>query len=110
MTTPGTITRPAPHGPAAQHAQIETSVRAHRAERVAARRSHTEFRTRKLQLIPEAMARSHISERTRDAERHRLAHSVAAARRLERRSLRLQRRATRASHRARRALARAVMK
>ncbi len=66
-------------------------------------------RTSKLQLIQEAMARSHMSEQIREAESQRTAHRFAVARRLERRSARLRRRAERASHRARRALARTVM-
>nr|WP_245246372.1 hypothetical protein [Streptomyces lonarensis] len=66
---------------------------------------HTQNRNRRMELMPEAMARSHMSERLRQAESQRLATAML----LERRSRRLQRRAARASHRARRALARAVM-
>ncbi|NJQ17950.1 hypothetical protein HCN52_24235 [Streptomyces bohaiensis] len=66
---------------------------------------HSQNRNRRMELMPEAMARSHMSERLRQAESQRLATALL----LERRSRRLQRRAARASHRARRALARAVM-
>lgn len=55
-----------------------------------------------MQLIPEALARAHMHERLREAERQRPAARLAAARRL-------QRRAERVSLRARRALAMAVM-
>ena len=59
-------------------------------------------RTREMQLIPEALARAHMHERLREAERERPAARLVAARRM-------QRRAERASLRARRALAMAVM-
>jgi len=59
-------------------------------------------RTREMQLIPEALARAHMHERLREAERERRAVRLATARRM-------QRRAERASMRARRALAMAVM-
>jgi hypothetical protein len=59
-------------------------------------------RTREMQLIPEALARAHMHERLREAERDRQAVRLMAARRM-------QRRAERASMRARRALAMAVM-
>ncbi|WP_175541220.1 hypothetical protein [Streptomyces aidingensis] len=59
--------------------------------------------------MPEAMARSRMAERAREAESQRLAYQLSLAARLERRSRRLQRRAERASRRARRALALAVM-
>ncbi|MFD7711388.1 hypothetical protein ACFV6E_15095 [Streptomyces sp. NPDC059785] len=59
-------------------------------------------RTREMQLIPEALARAHMHDLLRDAERDRQARRLAAARRM-------QRRAERASLRARRALATAVM-
>nr|WP_227869981.1 MULTISPECIES: hypothetical protein [Streptomyces] len=66
---------------------------------------HPQNRNREMELMPEALARSHMSERLRQAESQRL---VTAAR-LEQRSRRLQRRAERASQRARRALAKVVM-
>jgi hypothetical protein len=59
-------------------------------------------RTREMQLIPEALARAHMHERLREAERERQVTHLLAARRM-------QRRAERASLRARRALAMAVM-
>ncbi|MFJ9247940.1 hypothetical protein [Streptomyces sp. NPDC101776] len=59
-------------------------------------------RTREMQLIPEAMARAHMHERLREAERDRQALRLLAARRM-------QRKAERASLRARRALAMALM-
>ena len=59
-------------------------------------------RTREMQLIPEALARAHMDDRLREAERERRAVRLAVARRM-------QRRAERASLRARRALAMAVM-
>ena len=59
-------------------------------------------RTREMQLIPEALARAHMHERLREAERERPAARLVAARRM-------QRRAERASRLARRALAMAVM-
>ncbi|KUF16204.1 MULTISPECIES: hypothetical protein [Streptomyces] len=59
-------------------------------------------RTREMQLIPEALARAHMHERLREADEHRPAARLIAARRM-------QRRAERASLRARRALAMAVM-
>ena len=65
--------------------------------------------TKKMDLTSEGIARSHMSERLREAESQRVASQLASAARLERRSRRLQQRAERASRRARRALARAVM-
>ena len=59
-------------------------------------------RTREMQLIPEALARAHMHERLREAERERQVTRLLAARRM-------QRRAERASMRARRALAMALM-
>jgi uncharacterized protein with von Willebrand factor type A (vWA) domain len=59
-------------------------------------------RTREMQLIQEALARAHMHEQLRLAERERRAMRLATARRM-------QRRAERASMRARRALAMAVM-
>jgi hypothetical protein len=59
-------------------------------------------RTREMQLQPEALARAHMHERLREAERERQAVRLMSARRM-------QRRAERASMRARRALAMAVM-
>ncbi|WP_067225969.1 hypothetical protein [Streptomyces sp. NBRC 109706] len=113
MNTHGTIGRPAPYGPR-RHSQLimndsstEAATRRRPADVRKARQEQN--RTRKLQLIPEAMARSHMAERAREAESQRVAGRVVEAQRLARRSDRLQRRAERASQRARRALARAVM-
>jgi hypothetical protein len=76
----------------------------------AARRPRQEEnRIDKVQLIPEAMARSHMAERAREAESQRMAGQLARAQRMQRKAQRLQRRAERASRRARRALAQVVM-
>jgi hypothetical protein len=105
MSTAGTIGRPVAHDPLQTPETTADPI----TEPVAAQPRPDEHRTRKMQLIPEALARSHMAERVRVAERERAAHWLAHARRLERRSRRLQRRAERASQRARRALAQAVM-
>ncbi|GAB2920648.1 hypothetical protein [Streptomyces mayteni] len=105
MSVQGTIGRPAAYGPRRDpHPNLPTE------EPAPARSPRQKLnRTRKLHLIPEALARSHMAERAREAESQRAADRLALANRLERRSLRLQRRAERASRRARRALAQAVM-
>ncbi|MFD6420231.1 hypothetical protein [Streptomyces sp. NPDC060194] len=59
-------------------------------------------RTLEMQLMPEALARAHMHEQLREAERERRAIHLVSARRM-------QRRAERVSRRARRALAMAVM-
>jgi hypothetical protein len=105
MNITGTIGRPAPHGPR-RTPDMTTATTRPAPERVPGREQD---RTRKLQLIPEAMARSHMAERLSEAESQRRAWELASALRMQRRSRRLQRRAERASQRARRALARAVM-
>ncbi|MDT0322696.1 hypothetical protein [Streptomyces millisiae] len=105
MSVPGTIGRPAAHGP-----RQDPDMTRPTEEPAAARSPRQKLnRTRKLHLIPEALARSHMAERAREAESQRAAGQLALANRLHRRSARLQRRAERASHRARRALAQAVM-
>ncbi|KAB8171180.1 hypothetical protein FH609_000080 [Streptomyces sp. 3MP-14] len=113
MSTHGTIGRPAPYGPRRHHQlrAIDPRTEVAPSHRPVGRRQsrQEQNRTRKLQLIPEAMARSHMEERTREATSHRMAGRLADAQRQARRSERLQRRAERASRRARRALARAVM-
>ncbi len=113
MSTHGTIGRPAPYGPRRHHhlSAIDPNTTAASGRRpVGPRQSRQEQnRTRKLQLIPEALARSHMEERTAEAMSQRMAGRLAEAQRQARRSDRLQRRAERASRRARRALARAVM-
>ncbi|RKN09002.1 hypothetical protein [Streptomyces radicis] len=106
MSTTGTIGRPAPHGPVRD---LDTTPTMN--EPTTAGRPRQKLnRTRKLQLIPEALARSHMAERVREAESQRVAGHVARAARLQRRSRRLQERAERASRRARRALAQAVIR
>ncbi|MEV1010298.1 hypothetical protein [Streptomyces sp. NPDC049881] len=110
MNAPGTIGRPAPHGPRRELQMTLVTTEPGTAPRAARPRTEDKLnRTSKLQLIQEAMARSHMSERIREAESQRTAHQLTVARRLERRSARLLRKAERASHRARRALARTVM-
>ncbi|MDT0265495.1 hypothetical protein RM844_04220 [Streptomyces sp. DSM 44915] len=113
MSTPGTIGRPAPYGPRRQHQlrAIDPNTTAASGRRpVGPRQSRQEQnRTRKLQLIPEALARSHMEQRSREAQSQWVADGLAEAQRQARRSARLQRRAERASQRARQALARAVM-
>lgn len=105
---PGTIGRPAPHGPlrVPRGQTTEPPARTHPA---AVQPHQKQNRTRQLQLIPEVLARSRMRERAQEAESQRTANRHAVALRLQRRSLRLQRRAERASQRARRAVAIAVM-
>ncbi|MDO0925819.1 hypothetical protein QQY24_10465 [Streptomyces sp. TG1A-8] len=107
MNTPGTIDRPLTHDPKKQ-APMKPST-SEPAGSATPDFSHTDAtgsrqmnRTREMQLIPEALARAHMRERLRDAERERRAVRLATA-------VRMQRRAERASMRARRALAMAVM-
>ncbi|RKN47112.1 hypothetical protein [Streptomyces hoynatensis] len=113
MNVTGTIGRPAPHGPRrdTQMTPIPASAPTTGANDLTAagRLRQEQNRTRKLQLIPEAMARSHMTDLSLEAESQRTARRVALAARMQRRSRRLQRRAERASRRARRALAQAVM-
>ncbi|MFG3104650.1 hypothetical protein ACGFZL_29615 [Streptomyces sp. NPDC048182] len=106
MNIAGTIDRPHTHDPEKQ-APMKTSthdfagITPEDFTTVDARDSR-QNRTREMQLIPEALARAHMHDRLREAERERRALRLAAARRM-------QRRAERASLRARRALAMAVM-
>ncbi|MEV5435465.1 hypothetical protein AB0K80_05450 [Streptomyces sp. NPDC052682] len=106
MNTTGTIDRPLTHDPQKQ-APMKPST--HEPAGSATQDFTTngandsrQNRTREMQLIPEAMARAHMHERLREAERERPAVRLVAARRM-------QRRAERASRLARRALAMAVM-
>ncbi|GAA0926578.1 hypothetical protein [Streptomyces thermoalcalitolerans] len=106
MNTPGTIDRPLAHDPQKQ-ASMKPSTRepagsATEDVTTTGAIDSRQNRTREMQLIPEALARAHMQERLREAERQRQAVRLAAARRM-------QRRAERASLRARRALAMAVM-
>ncbi|GAT80994.1 hypothetical protein STXM2123_1695 [Streptomyces sp. F-3] len=106
MSTPGTIDRPLTRDPQKQ-APMKPSTRepsgsATEDVTTTGANASRQNRTREMQLIPEALARAHMHERLREAERQRPAARLAAARRL-------QRRAERVSLRARRALAMAVM-
>lgn len=106
MSTAGTIDRPVTHDPKKQAPmKAPTSEPTRSATRDFTTTGATgsrQNRTREMQLIPEALARAHMHERLREAEEHRPAARLIAARRM-------QRRAERASLRARRALAIAVM-
>ncbi|MER6981269.1 hypothetical protein [Streptomyces carpinensis] len=106
MNTAGTIDRPLTHDPQKQApmkpSTSEPAGSATEDVTTTGANDSRQNRTREMQLIPEAMARAHMHERLREAERDRHAVRLAAARRM-------QRRAERASLRARRALAMAVM-
>ncbi|MER6568045.1 hypothetical protein ABT288_18170 [Streptomyces sp. NPDC001093] len=106
MNTAGTIDRPLTHDPKKQAPmKPSTSEPAGSATPDATTTGATEARqnrTREMQLMQEALARAHMHERLRDAERERRAVRLVVAQRM-------QRRAERASLRARRALAMAVM-
>ncbi|MCW5250458.1 MULTISPECIES: hypothetical protein [unclassified Streptomyces] len=106
MNTAGTINRPLTHDPQKQapmkpSPHENTGVEPEDRTTKGAKDSR-QNRTREMQLIPEALARAHMHDRLREAERERRAVRLATARRM-------QRRAERASMRARRALAMAVM-
>jgi hypothetical protein len=105
MNTIGTIDRPVTHDPQKQapmtSSTSEPNGSATPASTTVANTSR-QNRTREMQLIPEALARAHMSELLREADAERQAQRLVAARRM-------QRRAERASLRARRALAMAVM-
>ncbi|MBK3576007.1 hypothetical protein JHN63_19730 [Streptomyces sp. MBT65] len=106
-TTLGTIDRPLTHDPKKQ-APMKPSTPSEPAGSAIpdfttpGATESRQNRTREMQLIPEAMARAHMHERLREAERDRQALRLLAARRM-------QRKAERASMRARRALAMALM-
>ncbi|MFD0416234.1 hypothetical protein [Streptomyces sp. NPDC127108] len=106
MSTAGTIDRPVTHDPKKQAPMkaptSEPSGSATPDFTTTGATGSRQNRTREMQLIPEALARAHMHERLREAEEHRPAARLIAARRM-------QRRAERASLRARRALAIAVM-
>ncbi|MEL3951767.1 MULTISPECIES: hypothetical protein [Streptomyces] len=106
MSTAGTIDRPMTHDPKKQAPMkaptSEPSGSAISDFTTTGATGSRQNRTREMQLIPEALARAHMHERLREAEEHRPAARLIAARRM-------QRRAERASLRARRALAIAVM-
>ncbi|MBK3645615.1 hypothetical protein ACIGDI_10680 [Streptomyces sp. NPDC085900] len=106
MNTAGTIDRPLTHDPKKQ-APMKPSTFEPTGSAIEDSTStdvtgSRQNRTREMQLIPEALARAHMHERLREAERERPAARLVAARRM-------QRRAERASRLARRALAMAVM-
>jgi hypothetical protein len=106
MNTPGTINRPLTLDPAKQ-APMKPSTNEPTGSvtedvTTTGANDSRQNRTREMQLIPEALARAHMHDRLREAERERRAVRLAVARRM-------QRRAERASLRARRALAMAVM-
>ncbi|MEU6118510.1 hypothetical protein ABZ840_28675 [Streptomyces sp. NPDC047117] len=101
-TGTGTIDRPVTRDPQKQDPTMNPSLTDMPAPANSGANERRQNRTREMQLIPEALARAHIHERLREAERDRRAHRLATARRM-------QRRAERASLRARRALAMAVM-
>ncbi|MEU9393738.1 hypothetical protein [Streptomyces sp. NPDC048324] len=107
MNTAGTIDRPLTHDPKKQ-APMKPSTTEPTGSAIEDSTTSTgvtgsrQNRTREMQLIPEALARAHMHERLREAERERPAARLMAARRM-------QRRAELASRRARRALAMAVM-
>lgn len=106
MNATGTIDRPFTHDPK-KLAPMTSSLREPSGSAVSAvsttgASDSRQNRTREMQLIPEAMARAHMTERLREADAERQAVRLVAARRM-------QRRAERVSMRARRALAMAVM-
>jgi hypothetical protein len=106
LTGPGTIDRPRTHEPQKQDPMTsstsEPSGSATPVVTTIGATASRQNRTLEMQLIPEAMARAHMHELHREADRERQALRLLAARRM-------QRRAERASLRARRALAMAVM-
>ncbi|MGP3970327.1 hypothetical protein [Streptomyces sp. 6N223] len=113
MSTPGTIGRPAPHGPVTTQMTLTDTLTDQAgavigAEPDAALPRRKQNRNRTLHLIQEALARSQMEDRIREAANQRKAHRLILAHRLQRRSRRLHRRAELASQRARRALAQAL--
>lgn len=107
MNAPGTIDRPLTYDPKKQDPSMQrpasepTGSNALTRETSGATESR-QNRNLEMQLIPEVLARAHMHDRMREAERERQAVRLVVARRM-------QRRAERASMRARRALATAVM-
>ncbi|MDN3026614.1 hypothetical protein [Streptomyces sp. S.PB5] len=106
MNTAGTIDRPLTHDPKKQAPMKPSTTEPIGSETpdftTTGAHDSRQNRTREMQLQPEALARAHMHERLREAERERQAVRLMSARRM-------QRRAERASMRARRALAMAVM-
>lgn len=113
MNTAGTIDRPTAHGPLPRHLLKQDHVMAQTtseplnnsgvdARSRTAAAGARQNRNRDMQLMPETMARAHMSQQLRDAESENRALRLVTARRLQRRAERL-------SLRARRALAMAVM-
>ncbi|MFE4534324.1 hypothetical protein ACFRKB_04515 [Streptomyces scopuliridis] len=106
MNVTGTIDRPLTHDPQKQapmtSSPSEPSGSATPVVTTMGANDSRQNRTREMQLIPEALARAHMSERMREVDAERRAVRLVAARRM-------QRRAERVSMRARRALAMAVM-
>ncbi|MDT3396979.1 hypothetical protein RKE29_10020 [Streptomyces sp. B1866] len=102
MNTVGTVDRPLTRDPMMQILSATPPASDLPARDTSGARAPRQNRNRQMQLIPEALARAHVHERLREAEAHRPAVRLAAARRL-------QRRAERATLRARRALAVAVI-
>ncbi|MGW3456166.1 hypothetical protein ACWDRL_22070 [Streptomyces albidoflavus] len=111
MNITGTIDRPLTHDPMKQAPMKRASARTADSAPAGSATPDTTItganesrqnRTREMQLIPEAMARAHMEQRTAEAEQARPVQRLMAARRM-------QRTAERASLRARRALAIAVM-
>lgn len=102
MNAPGTIDRPAQHGPMKQapmnYPTLDTPARG-QSEKTGASQQN---RNRDMQLLPETLSRARMQDQLREAEADRTAQRLLAARRM-------QRKAERASLRARRALAMAVM-
>ncbi|GGL78300.1 hypothetical protein GCM10010129_22450 [Streptomyces fumigatiscleroticus] len=106
MNTAGTIDRPLTHDPKKQ-APMKPSTHEPAGSApedliTSGAKDSRQNRTREMQLIQEALARAHMHDSLREAERERRAMRLVTARRM-------QRRAERASLRARRALAMAVM-
>ncbi|BBA99951.1 hypothetical protein RVR_6798 [Actinacidiphila reveromycinica] len=104
-TRPGTIDRPLTHDPKHRNSKNQapmTTSRTDQPARTSDAFASAQNRNLEMQLMPEALARAHMQDRLREAERERRSQHLLAARRF-------QRRAERASMRARRALAMAVM-
>ena len=107
MNAQGTLNHPSTRDPQLRHLpKQDPTMNAsphHMSGGPAARTPHSaKKRNRKMQLMPESMARAHMESRLYEAESEQWALRVRNARRL-------QRRAERASLRAKRAVARLVM-
>ncbi|MYZ39856.1 MULTISPECIES: hypothetical protein, partial [unclassified Streptomyces] len=90
MNAAGTIDRPFTHDPQKQAPMTsslsEPSGSATPAVTTMGANDSRQNRTREMQLIPEAMARAHMSDRLREADAERRAARLVAARRLQRRA------------------------